>query len=102
MTERTTVRLPEDLLSRAKRKATAEGRTLASLIEDGLRLIVADDRNDTREKRVLPRISVATGGPMPGIELTDLSALRKLDDLDYVRRMRNFDDQENPEGATGA
>ena len=36
MTERTTVRLPEDLLNRARRKAVAEGRTLTSLIQDGL------------------------------------------------------------------
>jgi predicted DNA binding CopG/RHH family protein len=41
MAERTTVRLPEDLVARAKRKAAAEGRTLTSLIEDGLRLVTA-------------------------------------------------------------
>jgi hypothetical protein len=38
MAERTTVRLPEDLIRRAKIEAAAEGRTLTSLIEDGLRL----------------------------------------------------------------
>ena len=42
--ERTTVRLPQDLLKRAKRKAAAEGRTLTSLIEDGLRMVVSDRR----------------------------------------------------------
>jgi len=31
---RTTVRLPDDLLLRAKRKAAEEGRTLTSLIEE--------------------------------------------------------------------
>ena len=36
MTERTTVRLPDELLARARRKALAEGRTLTSLIADGL------------------------------------------------------------------
>src|SRR6202047_4642558 len=71
MAERTTVRLPEDLLNRAKRKAAAEGRTLTSLIEDGLRLIVADNQRGTKRNRVQPRISKATGGPMPRIELTD-------------------------------
>ena len=40
MIERTTVRLPSELLKRAKRMAAAEGRTLTSLIEDGLRLMV--------------------------------------------------------------
>jgi hypothetical protein len=90
MTERTTVRLPEDLLHRARRKAAAEGRTLTSLIEDGLRLIVTEDRRGTKGKRVLPRISKATGGPLPGIELTELSTLQEIDDLDYIRRMKNF------------
>jgi hypothetical protein len=37
MTERTTVRLPSELLRRAKRKAAQEGVTLTSLIEEGLR-----------------------------------------------------------------
>ena len=86
MTERTTVRLPQDLLNRAKRKAAAEGRTLTSLIEDGLRLVVAGDRKVG--KRVLPPVSTATGGPMPGADLTDLSALQEMDDLEYVERMK--------------
>ena len=90
MTERTTVRLPEQLLSRAKRKAAVEGRTLTSLIEEGLRLIVSDEKKRAREKRVLPRVSKATGGPMPGIELADLSTLQEIDDLDYIHRIKNF------------
>jgi hypothetical protein len=87
MTERTTVRLPEDLLNRARRKAAAEGRTLTSLIEDGLRHVVAESRRTTKSRRAMPRVSRATGGPMPGIDLTDLSALQEIDDLDYVERM---------------
>ena len=78
MTGRTTVRLPKGLLDRAKRKAAAEGRTLTSLIEDGLRLMVAGERKAAKGKRVLPPISKATGGPMPGIDLTDLSALQEM------------------------
>jgi hypothetical protein len=87
MTKRTTVRLPEDLLDRAKRKAAAEGRALSSLIEEGLRLVVTGNRRAAKAKRVLPRISKARGGPMPGIELADLSVCAEMDDLDYVRRM---------------
>jgi hypothetical protein len=90
MTERTTVRLPEDLLIRAKRKAAAEGRTLTSLIEDGLRLVIAENRKSAKGKRIMPRVSTATGGPMPGIDLTDFSALQELDDLEYVERMKHF------------
>jgi hypothetical protein len=90
MTERTTVRLPEDLLYRAKRKAAAEGRTLTSLIEDGLRAIVAGKQKVTKGKRVQPRISKATGGAM-GIEFADSSMLQDIEDLDYVRRIKNFE-----------
>ena len=90
MSERTTVRLPADLLVRARRKAAAERRTLTSLIEDGLRLVVADGRKAVKGKRVLPPISKATGGPLPGLDLTDLSALQETDDLDQVERMQRF------------
>jgi hypothetical protein len=88
--KRTTVRLPEDLLDRAKRKAAAEGRTLASLIEDGLRLVLVENRNAAKGKRASFRVSTATGGPMPGIDLTDGSALQEMDDLQYVERMKRF------------
>jgi hypothetical protein len=90
MPERTTVRLPPDLLARAKRKAAADGRTLTSLIEDGLRLVVADNRKTATKKRVLPRVSTATGGPMPGVDYRSLAALQEMDDLEYVERMKRF------------
>jgi hypothetical protein len=90
MSERTTVRLSQDLLNRAKRKAAAEGRTLTSLIEDGLRMVVAEPRKTAKKKRILPRVSKATGGPMPGIDITKFSALEELDDLEYVERMKHF------------
>lgn len=90
MIERTTVRLPEDLLARAKRKAAAEGRTLTSLIEDGLRLVVSDKRKAGKTKRLLPPISKATGGPMPGIDITKFSELEEMDDLERLERMKRF------------
>jgi hypothetical protein len=82
MVERTTVRLAEDLLDRARRKAAAEGRTLTSLIEEGLKLVVSENRPRKKAPRDLPPVSAATGGTMPGIELTKLSALEELDDLE--------------------
>jgi len=90
MAERTTVRLPPDLVKRAKRKAAAEGRTLTALIEEGLRLVVAEDRSEASRKRVLPRVSTATGGPMPGVDHTNFSALQEMEDLEYVERMKHF------------
>jgi hypothetical protein len=90
MIERTTVRLPRELISRAKRKAFAERRTLTSLIEEGLRLVVDESRKPTKAKRILPRYSDAVGGPMPGIDISDSSALQEMDDLEYVERMKHF------------
>ena len=90
MIERTTVRLPRDLLTRARRKAAAEGRTLTSLIEDGLRLVVAEARKASKRKGGPLPVSKATGGPMPGVDITKFSALEEMDDLEYVERMKHF------------
>ena len=87
---RTTVRLPEDLLKRAKRKAAAEGRTLTDLIEEGLRAVVTRKARMDKQERVLPRISNATGGPRPGIDISNSAALQEMDDLEYVERMKHF------------
>jgi hypothetical protein len=89
MIERTTVRLPRDLLTRAKRKAVAEQRTLTSLIEEGLRLVVAEKRTIPKTKRVLPPVSTATGGPYPGIDVSDSAALQEMDDLEYAERLKS-------------
>ncbi|ARQ00270.1 ribbon-helix-helix protein, CopG family [Pseudorhodoplanes sinuspersici] len=90
MTERTTVRLPEELLARAKRKAAAEGRTLTALIEDGLRRVVNETAAKPKKRRVSLPVSMATGGPMPGIDISDSAALQELEDLEYVERMKHF------------
>jgi Ribbon-helix-helix protein, copG family len=82
MAERTTVRLPEDLVRRAKRKALAEGRSLTALIEDGLRRVLNDRSPSARVDRVLPPVSSATGGLMPGINLEDAAALQEMEDLE--------------------
>ena len=88
MIERTTVRLPRDLLSRAKRKAAAEGRTLTALIEDGLRLVLSGTRMPGKAQRILPRVSKATGGLLPGIDISNSAALQEMEDLEYVERMK--------------
>jgi hypothetical protein len=71
---RTTIRIKDDLLKRAKKRAADEGRTLTSLVEDGLALILAKPNANRRERVELP-VSKATGGVLPGIDLnrsTDL------------------------------
>jgi hypothetical protein len=90
MSERTTVRLPEDLVRRAKRKAAAEGRTLTSLIEDGLRLVVGENRKPQKRARAPIPVSKATGGTWPGIDISDSAAIQEMEDLEYVERMKHF------------
>ncbi len=89
---RTTIRLPGELLSRARKKAAAEGRTLAALIEEGLRAVVGDygSKKPTR-RRVMPPVSSATGGLMPGIDPVKLATVvQEMEDLEYVERMKHF------------
>ena len=90
MRKRTTIRLSEHLLNRARRKAAAQHRPLTSLIEDGLRMVLTESRKAAKGKRVMPPVSTATGGPMPGVDLTDFSVLQEMNDLEYVERMKHF------------
>jgi hypothetical protein len=87
---RTTVLLPDELMARAKRKAAAEGRTLTSVIEDGVRAVVSDTAKRAKPRRVVLPVSKATGGPMPGIDISNSAALQEMDDLEYVERMKHF------------
>lgn len=93
MIERTTVRLPQELLNRARKKAAAEGRTLTALMEDGLRFIVEDQPKQKPTKRRLPRVdlpvSKATGGFKPGFENLTYSQIEELEDLEYIERLKN-------------
>lgn len=75
---RTTVRLPEDLLARAKRRAQREGTTLTALITEGLRMAL-DLAHSRREPVKFPPVSKATGGVMPGINIIKTAELLELD-----------------------
>ena len=88
MAERTTVRLPEDLVRRAKEKAAAQGRPLTALIEERLRRVLRERPEESGGGRVSLPVRSATGGLMPGIDLNDTAALQELDDLDAARRSR--------------
>ena len=74
---RTTVRLSDDLLKQAKKRAADEGRTLTSLIEDALTLIVAKPKARPRERVEIP-ISKASGGVLQGIDLNHSSDLEEV------------------------
>jgi hypothetical protein len=89
MQERTTVRLPSGLLDAARRKAAAEGRTLTSLIEDGLREVLTEEPKSRERKRVQIPVSTVTGGYRPGMEHLTFSQLEELDDLEYINRLES-------------
>ena len=74
---RTTIRINDDLLKQAKKKAAEEGRTLTSLVEDGLALILSKPKTSRRKRIELP-VSEATGGTLPGVDLNRSSDLEEV------------------------
>lgn len=81
--ERTTVRLPSELLARARKKAAAEGRTLTSLIEQSLReTLVPRPRAPSQPKARAPTSSVAGRGL---VDLSNSAHLQELMDDEVIR-----------------
>lgn len=74
---RTTIRIKDDLLKRAKKRAANEGRTLTSLVEEGLVLILSKTKASRRTRIELP-VSKATGGVLPGVDLNRSSDLEEV------------------------
>jgi hypothetical protein len=74
---RTTIRLRDELLKRAKKRAAEEHRTLTSLVEEGVALVLAGPRKKRRERVELP-VSRASGGVVPGVDLNRSSDLEAL------------------------
>ena len=74
---RTTIRINDDLLKRAKKRAVDEGRTLTSLVEEGLVLTLSKAKANRRKRVVLP-VSKATGGTLPGVDLNRSSDLEEI------------------------
>ena len=77
---RTTVRLDERLLAKAKRYAAETGRTLTAVLEDALREALARKSANVKRKQV--RLKTVKGdGVHPGVDLDDSAAL-----LDVMER----------------
>ena len=73
---RTTIRLPDELLRAAKRRAQQTGRTLTQLLEDCLR---AEMRQPATTRRVCEPLPTYRGaGVRSGVDLTDANALEDL------------------------
>lgn len=76
---RTTIRLDDQLLARAKEHAARTGRTLTAVIEDALRRALADaNRSPDRPVPVFP--TFGGDGLQPGVDLADSAALLDLMD----------------------
>lgn len=73
------MRIRDDLLKRARKQAAAEGRTLTSLVEEGLALILATPKPRPREHVEVP-VSRASGGVLPGVDLNRSSDLEEVMD----------------------
>jgi Bacterial antitoxin of type II TA system, VapB len=74
---RTTIRINDGLLKRAKKRAAHEGRTLTSLVEEGLAVILAEPKGSRSEQVQLP-VSKASGGVLPGVDLNRSSDLEEV------------------------
>lgn len=80
---RTTVRLDEALMERARQEAARRGTTLTSLIEQGLRLALRRPVKRPRHNIVSLPECHAGGGVLPGVDLNDSAGLlERLDGRD--------------------
>lgn len=78
---RTTMNLPDALLTEAKQRATAEGRTLTSLVEEALRARLNDLPSGISSAQALPTWAAASAeGHL--VDLADKQAV--WDALDEV------------------
>ncbi len=77
---RTTVRLDEALLERAREEAAKRKTTLTSLIEQGLELVLRRPLKRGERRPVLLPECRAGGGTLPGVDLNDSASL--LDRMD--------------------
>jgi hypothetical protein len=75
---RTTVRLDDALLDRAKREARRRGETLTALIERGLRLALTSPEKRSKRRHVEIPVCREGGGTLPGVDLDDGTALLDL------------------------
>ncbi|MFZ5868703.1 MAG: DUF2191 domain-containing protein [Thermodesulfobacteriota bacterium] len=71
------MRINDELLKRAKKRAAHEGRTLTSLLEEGLALILSEPKPGSRDRVELP-VSKASGGVLPGIDLNRSCELEEV------------------------
>ena len=69
------MRLDDALLEQAKREAARRGETLTKLIENGLRLVLAQRPKSQRRPHAVLPVSYKQGGVLPGVHLDDSAQL---------------------------
>lgn len=62
-------------MNQAKREAEQRGETVTALIEEGLRLVLAQSQQPARRDPVKLPVSLVGGGVLPGVDLNDSAAL---------------------------
>jgi hypothetical protein len=77
---RTTVRLDESLLAEAKKLAIDTERSLTQVIEDSLRLALAQKQTKKNAKPIKLHTSKGGNGLQPGVDLSSNSAVQDLMD----------------------
>lgn len=75
---RTTVRLPDDLLREAKKRAAERGTTLTALMEEALRETLARSREGAVSQEPVSLTTAGSGGTRPGVDLDDTGTLLEL------------------------
>jgi hypothetical protein len=86
-TMRTTVRLDDDLYREVKARAANEGRTVASVLEDAVR--VGMSRPTHAQPTPFVNKASGHGGLLPGVDLSDNSSLSELlDSATPLEQMR--------------
>ena len=71
---RTTLRIDDHLVREAKKLAVRTHHTLGEVVEEGLRILLANTRARRPEKKI-PLVTFKGGGLRPGIDLDDSASL---------------------------
>ena len=74
---RTTIRIDEKLLERAKKEAIRQKKSLTAVIEDALRESLARQR-EAGQRKVVRLVTCGGKGLLPGVDLDDSAALLEL------------------------
>ena len=77
--KRTTLRLPDDLLKEAKKRAAERGTSLTALVAEALREVLNRSRGGGEDRPEPVSLTTVGGrGLQPGVDLDDTASLRDL------------------------